>query len=307
MITLFFHPSGGNEKQVTGNESTSSSLVPRSSLPITPLILVTNDDGIASPGLRAAIRAVRDLGQILVVAPKGQQSGASRNFLPHSGTTRQENIEVDGVQVDAFSVEAAPAPTVRRGILTLAPRTPDLVVVGINYGENVGSGITTSGTIGAAMEAASFGIPALAVSLETEKEHHFSHSEEVDFTVAAHFAHRFAQRLLSVPLPPGVDLLKLDVPMDATPQTPCRLTRVSRQLYFQSIVGVDENGNRRLVGYDIQIDADALEPDSDVYALRVDRVVSVSPLTIDLSARVEPDRLAALLEPEEKIHETHTC
>lgn len=271
-----------------------------------PLILITNDDGIASPGLRAAIWAVRGLGQLLVAAPKEQQSAASRNFLPNPGTTQQESIEVDGVQVPAFSVEAAPAPTVRRAILTLAPRTPDLVVVGINYGENVGVGITISGTIGAAIEAASFGIPALAVSLETEKEKHFSHSEEVDFTVAAHFAQRFARRLLSIPLPPGVDILKVDVPRDATPQTPCRLTRVSRQRYFQSIVEVDERGNRRLVGYDIQIDDDALEPDSDVHALRVDRVVSVSPLTIDLSARVEPDRLAALLEPEEEIHETHT-
>ena len=260
-----------------------------------PLILITNDDGIASPGLRAAIQAVRDLGQILVVAPKGQQSGASRNFLPNPGTTHQENVEVDGVQVDAFSVEAAPAPTVRRGILTLAPRMPNLVVVGINYGENVGGGITISGTIGAAIEAASFGIPALAISLETEKEHHFSYSEKVDFTTAAHFARRFARHLLSVPLPPEVDILKVDVPMDATSQTPCRLTRVSRQLYFHSIVGVDERGNCSLVGYDIQIDFDALEPDSDVYALQVDRVVSVSPLTIDLSARVEPDRLAALL------------
>jgi 5'-nucleotidase len=265
-----------------------------------PLILITNDDGIASPGLRAAIRAVLDLGQILVVAPKEQQSAASRNFLPHSGTVRQENLEVDGLRVDAFSVEAAPAPTVRRGILTLAPRTPDLVVVGINYGENVGSGITISGTIGAAVEAASFSIPALAISRETGKEHHFSHSEEVDFTVAAHFARRFAQRLLSVPLPPGVDLLKLDVPLDATSQTPCRLTRVSRQPYFQSIVGADERGNRRVVDYGILIDLDGLERDSDVYALRVDRVVSVSPLTIDLSARVEPDCLATLLEGENR-------
>lgn len=261
---------------------------------VSPLILVTNDDSIASPGLRAAIWAVRDLGQILVVAPKGQQSGASRNFLPNLGTTCQENIEVDGVQVPAFSVEAAPAPTVRRAILTLAPRAPDLVVVGINYGENVGVGITISGTIGAAIEAASFGIPTLAVSLETEKKHHFSHSEEVDFTVAAHFTRRFAQRLLSVPLPPGVDILKVDVPMDATSQTPCRLTRVSRQRYFQSIVGPDEKGDRRLVGYDIQIDFDALEPDSDIYALSVERVVSVSPLTIDLTAKVDLERLAEM-------------
>ncbi|MFQ6057810.1 MAG: 5'/3'-nucleotidase SurE, partial [Anaerolineae bacterium] len=261
-----------------------------------PLILITNDDGIASPGLRAAIRAVRDLGQVLVVAPRGQQSGASRNFLPHPGTTRQESIEVDGGQVPAFSVEAAPAPTVRRAILTLVPRLPDLAVVGINYGENVGVGLTISGTIGAAIEAASFGIPALAMSLETEQEHHFSYSDEVDFTAAAHFTRHFARCLLSAPLPPEVDILKVDVPMDATPQTPWRLTRVSRQRYFQSIVGVDESGDRRLVGYDIQVDFDALEPDSDIYALRVDRVVSVSPLTIDLSAKVEPDRLAALLE-----------
>ena len=82
----------------------------------------------------------------------------------------------------------------------------------------------------------------------------------------------------------GVDFLKLEVPCEATPDTAWRITRVSRQPYWVSTVTVDEQGNRRISGYVKEIDAGTLESDSDIHAVAIDRVVSVSPLTIDLTA-----------------------
>ena len=249
-----------------------------------PLILITNDDGIRSPGLRAAVRAVQDLGELLVVAPSEQQSSAGRSFIRlNQDVPRAETLSIGGVEVRAYAVNSGPAPAVRWALLAIAERTPDLCISGINYGENLGVGVTISGTVGAAMEAASFGIPALAVSVQTHVEDHYNHSEAVDFSTAAYFLRLFARRVLERGLPEFVDILKVDVPMDATPETPWRITRVSRQHYFQSIV-VDEGGYRRLIGYDVHFDRNALEPDSDIWAMAVDKVVSVSPLTIDLTA-----------------------
>jgi 5'-nucleotidase len=171
------------------------------------------------------------------------------------------------------------------------PQRPNLVISGINFGENVGGSATISGTVGAAIEAASFGIPTMAASLETEPEYHFALSGEVNFDTAAVFVRRFARWLLRYGMPPAVDILKLEVPNSATPETPWRMTRVSRQQYWVSPVRLAGNGEREIRGYEKRIDWDTLEPDSDIYALAVDRVVAVSPMTIDLTAPVDLDRL----------------
>jgi 5'-nucleotidase len=262
-----------------------------------PLILITNDDGIHSPGLLAAVEAVHDLGQILVVAPKQQQTGAGRStFAFNNVPVQEEHITAGKQKVSAFSIEGTPAQAVLYALLEVAPRKPGLAISGINYGENLGTGITASGTVGAALEAAVFGIPSLAISLETAKEYHYSLSHDMDFTAAAFFTRIFAQRLLSVKLPPDVDVLKIDVPKDATERTPWRLTRVSRQRYFHPIEsGRPSSSGASTIDYEVIVDFDALEPDSDVFALVKDRVVSVSPLTLDLSSRVDLRYLAQLL------------
>jgi 5'-nucleotidase len=259
------------------------------------LILVTNDDGIESPGLLAAIRAVHDLGEIWVVAPRLQASGLGRSFPARSITVHKSLLEVGGTPVRSLALDASPAQAVRHGVLRFLPRRPDLAISGINYGENLGGSVTISGTVGAAMEAAGFGIPALAASLETEQEYHFVHSLEVDFSSAALFVRRVAQWLLTDGMPEGVDVLKLEVPCDAKPNSPWRATRVSRQPYWVSVVTIDEQGERHVSGYVKEIDLDILEPDSDIQAMAVDRVVSLSPLTIDLTANVDLQDLAVSL------------
>ena len=264
-----------------------------------PLILVTNDDGIRSPGLLAAVEAVHGLGEILVVAPKHQQSGAGRSTFSCSNVPiQEERITVGGQGVSAFSVEGTPAQAVLYALMEAAPRKPSLAISGINYGENLGTGITSSGTVGAALEAAVFDIPSLAISLETSKEYHYSHSHDIDFTAAAFFTRIFAQRLLSAKLPPDVDILKIDVPEGATAQTPWRMTRVSRQRYFHPLrISHLSSLGSSTIDYEVRVDCDTLEPDSDIFALAKDRVVSVSPLTLDLSSRVDLSQFAQLLKP----------
>lgn len=250
-----------------------------------PLILLTNDDGIASPGLHALVEAVADLGEIIVVAPRRQQSFSGRAGGP-IGTPQQETAWYGGHDVTAYSVDAPPASAVQAGLMLVARRPVSLVVAGINYGENMGTGVTSSGTVCCAIEAASFGVPAIAVSLETGEEHHFSHSETVEFGAAAAIARRIVRYALHHPLPAGADLLKVDVPCDATLDTPCRLTRLTRQRYYELTVTAGPDGLPRFDGYHRLVDPTTLEPDSDARALLFDRVVSVCPLTIDLSAGI---------------------
>jgi 5'-nucleotidase len=262
-----------------------------------PLIVITNDDGIASPGLRAAAQAALPLGELLVVAPERQWSGTGRSMSRGpEGRISRYPLEVDGQPVTAYQGDASPASVVLYALLELAPRRPALLISGINYGENLGTDITASGTVGAALQGAAYGIPALATSLQTPKETHVNPSDSVDFTAAIHFTRLFAHRLLTTSHPFDVDLLKLDVPSDATPETPWRLTRVSRHIYFvpippqrDGLTGAARNDYAPLAH------PERTEPDSDIYALAVDRVVSVAPLSLDLSSRIDLAQLGAQL------------
>ena len=262
-----------------------------------PLILVTCDDGIESPGLRAAVRGVLPLGEVIVSASCEQQTGAGRS-LPsfNDGAIHKIDYEVDGQPLAAYAIHGSPAQAVLYAVVELVPRRPAICVSGINFGENVGSGVTGSGTVGAALEAADEGLPALAVSLETDRKYHYNHSEDVDFRAATHFTRLFAAKLLSQSLPFDVDVLKVDIPSDATPQTPWRITRVSRQRYFRALPsGRRHLAEKRRLGYDMVVDHDTLETDSDIHAIQIDRVVSVTPLSLDITSRVDLGRLQAQL------------
>jgi 5'-nucleotidase len=237
------------------------------------------------------------LGDVIVSAPCNQQSGAGRSLpASHDGAIHQVDLHLNGYRVPAYATNGSPAQAVLYALIDLLQRRPALCVSGINFGENVGSGISSSGTVGAALEAANDGVVGLAVSLETEKEYHYHHSDEVDFEAAEHFTRLFAQRLLARQMPGDVDVLKVDIPADATPQTPWRITRLSRQRYFQPLPsGRRHLAERRRLGYDMVVDYDTLEPDSDIHAVRVDRAVSITPLSLDMTSRVTLDRVESLL------------
>ena len=134
-----------------------------------PLILITNDDGIDSPGLAALAPALEPLGDLLIVAPNKQQTSMGRSRSQEEGRDGRlftREITAGGKSWPAFAVNATPALAVDHALQQLADRPVSLVVSGINYGENVGSCVTVSGTIGAALEAADHGIPAIARSMQ---------------------------------------------------------------------------------------------------------------------------------------------
>ncbi len=258
-----------------------------------PLILITNDDGIASKGLRCAAEACEPLGEVLICAPTVQQSGTGRSMPATSeGRIFSQDVLINGHTITGYAVEGTPAQVVQHGLFEIAERPVNLVVSGINYGENLGEGVTVSGTIGATLESASFKVPSIAISLETRKEYHYSLSDEIDFSVAAYFLRVFARRVLEQGLPPQTGILKIEVPSTATPQTEWRWTRLSQVRYFLPV-----KPHRRRptdpgpLGYEAITSFDHVERDSDVWAVRIDRVVAVTPLTTDFTAPID---LAAL-------------
>jgi len=255
-----------------------------------PLIVLTNDDGIESPGLYALTRAMLKLGEVLIVAPRDQQTSMGRAFTGN-GRIEPVDYKVKGKRVRAFAVAATPAIAVRNALLLYAERTPSLLVSGINYGENVANGVTISGTVCAAIEGATHRVPAMAVSQATPVIYHMSYSSEIDFSAAAEFARSFARRILSRGMPRGADVVNLNVPEGANRHTPWRWTRVSRNNFFHSVVREGKQG-RFLKGYEVDLDRETPERDSDVRAVVVDRVVSITPLTFDLTARVSTQERA---------------
>lgn len=264
-------------------------------------ILLTNDDGIQSPGLWAAASSLSELGYVHVTAPRDQYSGAGRSLPKTSdGLIHSQIMHVNGNDWTVYAVGGSPAQAVLHAVLEILPQRPELVVSGINYGENLGTGITISGTIGAALEAASLGIPALAVSLETEVHYHLSYSHDVDFSAASYFASFFGQLLLDRRMPPDVHVLKVDIPSGATPKTPWEITRLSHKRYFQPMPPKRESWDKPgIVGYRLTGDPTQDTVDSDVYALRVKKVVSVTPLSLDLTSRVDLGELNELLRPKD--------
>ena len=135
-------------------------------------ILVTNDDGIAAPGLRALAEALAPLGEVVVCAPEREQSCAGHAITLHK-PLRLKPTELDGLAVEAYACSGTPADCVALGRYG-EPRPPDLVVSGINAGANLGEEVYYSGTVAAAMEACLQGLRALAVSVTAYHDCDFS-------------------------------------------------------------------------------------------------------------------------------------
>ncbi len=266
-----------------------------------PLILFTNDDGIESPGLWAVVAAFEGLGDLLVVAPREQQSGMARSMPTYSrGKIYPYQMDHQIADCVAYAVDGTPAQAVQHGVLELSDRKPALVVSGINYGDNTGNGVTISGTVGAALEGASLGIQSIAVSQQTPFDLHLTYSNGVDFSVAAEISRRFGQWVVEhQALPDDVDVLKIDIPWEATLETEWRMTRVSRRRVYWPTrperASLHADGK---LGYEFKADPSKAEPDSDVYALMHDQVISVTPMSLDMSSRTDLFRLRQIIEGE---------
>lgn len=261
-----------------------------------PRILLTNDDGIESPGLWAAAATLAEISELTVAAPRSQATSASRSMPSTSdGIIEERAIEWNGKIWKAYAIGGSPAQVVIHSLNEILSERPDLVVSGINYGENIGFSTSVSGTVGAAMEAAASGIPALAVSMQvTNMEHVYNHSTDVDFTAAGFFTAWFAQIMLRKTLPFDVDILKVEVPSDATPQTGWKVARAARHRGWDNVVQ-RENSDwatpTRITGQVIAPGPTEIPHDTDVYTLYHERMVAVTPLSIDFTSRVDLNSL----------------
>src|SRR6476620_11203221 len=124
-----------------------------------PLILVSNDDGVAAPGIRAAVDALRPVGDVIVAAPDRERSASSHSI------SLDRPLRVDEVEPGVYAIDGTPVDCVYLALLHLVPRRPALCVSGINNGFNLGSDVFYSGTVAAALEGALRGVPAIALSL----------------------------------------------------------------------------------------------------------------------------------------------
>ncbi|AHF80053.1 5'/3'-nucleotidase SurE [Thermococcus paralvinellae] len=254
-----------------------------------PKILITNDDGINSRGIKAAVEALQGLGDIYVIAPMFQRSASGRAMTLHR-PLRAKRVAMEGVRA-AYALDGMPVDCV---IFALARfGSFDLAISGINLGENMSTEITISGTASAAIEAATHGIPSIAISLEVNREKHkFGQGEEINFTTAKFFLRKIADAVLRKGLPEGVDMLNVNVPYDANENTPMDITRLARRMYQPSIEErIDPKGTPYYWIVGTQCPKEVLEPGTDMYVVKVERKVSVTPINIDMTAKVDLGQL----------------
>ncbi|MDX1945818.1 MAG: 5'/3'-nucleotidase SurE [Pirellulaceae bacterium] len=165
------------------------------------LILLTNDDGIYAPGLAALEKELRQIGDVIVVAPATEQSGVGHSITFLTPLIAKQVF--DGDRLRGWAVEGSPADSVKLGIFEFCPRRPDLVVSGINGGLNAGINVLYSGTVAAAIEGAFFGITSIACSLE--------YDEHANFTAAARQSRTVIEQILAQK-GPEPQLYNLNIP-----------------------------------------------------------------------------------------------
>ena len=195
-------------------------------------------------------------------------------------------MNVEGRDYRAYAVHGSPALAVAHGVMELSERKPDLCISGINYGENLGTTLTCSGTLGAAFEASSHGIPGIAVSAAVAYGKHRSEEFDViDWKPAKTILRQFVEDVLIHGMPKGMDIWNINVPACIKEPFSYRITVQSRQNYFYFIKPekrrFDKPYSLKAMQY---VDVDSLEKNSDIYAVYVENKISVTPLSVDMTA-----------------------
>jgi 5'-nucleotidase len=243
-----------------------------------PRILVTNDDGFQSEGLRALASAMEELGEVWVVAPEAEQSATSHAISIHRPLRLRE------VRSRFYAVDGTPTDCSWLGIHhVMRDRWPALVVSGINHGPNLADDVTYSGTIAAAMEASIIGVPAIAFSLAGRGV--------FDFAPAARFAGALVRAALANELPPNL-LLNVNVPPGVEPDGYV-VTRLGKHSYGTGVVEkMDPRGRPYYwIGGNEYQHEDV--PGSDCNVVLRDKRVSVTPLMLDLTDEKNRARVAS--------------
>jgi 5'-nucleotidase len=250
-------------------------------------ILLTNDDGIAAPGLQAARRALVGLDgvEVDVIAPDSNRSAIGRGITTRSPLTVEEVTFEDGRV--GYATDGTPVDCVRFAELGLVGHRPDLIVSGINHGANLGDDITYSGTVAAALEGIILGIPAVALSQQSAGGGLGYVSGKFDFTVAAAFTAQLVSRLTEESMPEAT-LINVNVP--AGEPTGIEVTKLGKRIYNDELKLVEErDGRRRYEIYGWQPGYEEIEG-TDLYAVAQGRI-AVTPVHFDLTDHGGLERL----------------
>ena len=237
------------------------------------LILVTNDDGVESEGLVKLQEALSSVGEVLVIAPDRDWTGAGHSKSIHKTLRVFETHLSDGRP--AYATDGTPTDCVALGVLGLVGRHPDVVVSGINKGPNLGHDITYSGTVAAAMEAVISGIPALAVSLGSYGSWYFD--------VAADFASHLLELVMARAVHHHGVLLNVNVPGLPRPQIKgVEITRLGQRIYRDVLMCFKDPDGGECYRIGGEVPAGIEEEGTDIKALAEGRI-SITPIHLDLT------------------------
>lgn len=231
-------------------------------------ILVTNDDGVFSEGLRTLAKTMQALGEVYVVAPDRERSAAAHSLTLH----RPLRVEEIGSRI--FAVDGTPVDCVTLAVYGILKGHPDLVISGINNGPNLGEDLVYSGTVSAAFEATFLRIPAFAISLASRND--------FKFQVAANFALKVAAHIMEVGLPKET-FLNINVPnLEEDEIRSYKITRQGKRVFGDAVVEkVDPRGKKYywLGGADQGFEEIA---GTDFHAI-ANHHISITPLCVDLT------------------------
>jgi len=243
------------------------------------MILVTNDDGVYSPGIQLLAKRLRELDSVVIVAPDRERSAAGHSMTLH------RPLLIEQVKESVYSVNGTPTDCVNIAVKGLLKEVPQLVVSGINKGPNLGDDVTYSGTVAGAIEGILLGIPSFAISLNGRTDFRFADAAEV--------AVNTARRVLNDGLPKGT-LLNVNVPnLPVSEMLGTRITRLGKRIYHQMTVErIDPRGKKY---YWIGGGEPDWEREEGTDLDAVDRnYVSITPLHLDMTDYASFDRLKTL-------------
>ena len=262
-------------------------------------ILLSNDDGVNARGIYVAYQALKDIADVTIVAPTENNSSIGHKLTLFKHLQLKKTLIED--DIEAYSLSGSPADCVTVGIDYVMDNV-DLVVCGINHGVNISRDITTSGTVCAAFEAVSMGIPALAVSLYSDPKKAFKQDANgewhmnFDFTLAGEVLGEVVQNIINNGFPDGVDLLNLNIPAYYESKK-VKITSLSPKMLNKRVIDKNDEDMAQIFNYSLDdLDDDLVmitsklnedyEKGSDGYCLMVEKRPSLTPLTRDMNCQI---------------------
>ncbi len=248
------------------------------------LVMVTNDDSVQSDGIIDLARAVSKYADVMIVAPEQPQSATALSMTFHKPL---RVTKVKRGEFACYAVSGTPGDCVMIGVNKVLPRRPDLVVSGINIGDNnTFQDVLASGTVAAALESAITGIPAVAFSMEVREESLFAlEYDQPDFTKQAQVAGEIVSDVLEFGMPGGAEILNVNFPFKMELTTDILLTEVGRRKYTDKVI-VRKDPRGRAYYWLFGERLSAFPPRTDAEAVITEKKVSITPMVLNMSGPV---------------------